>query len=116
MSVVLANFAFVGSDTPPVVTVISAGAPKVSAVSGKNAITVTFTVSEDFRAYEVRVVPGSTSLHTAGTLAASGAGTGLGGDVQSVTVSEAALAAAGAAEGNNMVKIFAQDLAGNWSS
>lgn len=106
-----------GTDTtPPVVTVgTGASGGKISGVTGKNDFPYSFTVDEACQAWQVRLVPSTASTVTAGTAVESGGSVSAGGTVSgSITYAEAI--AAGAAEGNNVLKAFAEDLAGNWNA
>jgi hypothetical protein len=69
------------------------------------------------------VVPSSGSAHTAGTTipATAGSTNTTGGSLaattnQSVTIKGTDLETASAGDGDKIVKIFAQDAAGNWST
>lgn len=105
-----------GSDTAPPTPNITVGASKsrISRVTGQDVTTFTFTVDEDYQAYQLRVVPGGSSPVSAGTLLESGTG-GTAGVGRAVDVTDDELVAAGVSSGDAIVKVFAQDLAGNWS-
>jgi hypothetical protein len=108
--------------TVPVVTLDSGPTPaKISKIATKRTSTVTWHTDVHVQAYKVKVVPSSSSIHTAGTqIPTTGGSTNVtGGATNAATtvttnIDGADLETAGA-EGNNVVKIFAQDDAGNWS-
>lgn len=100
--------------TPPEVTFLSQNRTKISRVVGFDATVVTFQANEDFQAYQVRLVPSPASTITEGALVESG-GSALANEVFQVTITDDELINVGAVEGNNILKIFVQDLAGNWS-
>jgi hypothetical protein len=87
---------------------------KISRVSGKDVTTFSFQSDEPYQAYELRVVPSTSSPHTAGTLIESG-GAGGASTNRDVDVTDDELVAASGTEGDNVVKVFVQDNAGNWS-
>lgn len=106
--------------TAPTVNVVR-DVGKISLVAGKEVSHLTITPDSNIQAWKVKVVPGSgatenqgTTIPTAGgsvnmTGGASGAGVVIdaeihGADLQAVGV-----------EGDNTVKVFVQDAAGNWS-
>lgn len=103
-------------DTTAPGTNITVGASKsrISRVAGQDVTTFTFTVDEDYQAYQLRVVPSGASPVTAGALLESGSG-GTAGAGRAVDVTDAELEAAGGTTGDSIIKVFAQDLAGNWS-
>lgn len=108
--------------TVPVVTLDSGPTPaKVSTVATKDSSIATWHSDADFQAYKVKVVPSTSSIHSAGvqipttagsTFVSGGAGTAA--TTMTTTIKGADLQTAGA-EGGNIVKVFVQDLAGNWS-
>lgn len=110
--------------TVPIVT-ISAGpdAAKVSKIAGKDTSNFTWSSDSDFENYVVKVVPNSSSDHNAGTAIPTTAGstnmggaTGTAGAAVTSTIHGADLEAASAGDGTKVVKVFVQDLAGNWST
>jgi hypothetical protein len=102
--------------TPPVATLLTGpSATRISTQAGKDSTDVTFEMNEAVQAYKVKLVPASGSPHTAGTQIEAGGAKAAGEDV-SITLTDDELVAAGATEGNLVVKLFGQDLAGNWSS
>lgn len=88
---------------------------RISRIAPKDVATFSFQISEDYQAYEIRVVPGPSSPHTAGTLLEAG-GSGAGGVDINADVTDDELVAALGVEGDNIIKVFGQDLAGNWST
>lgn len=100
--------------TPPSVSAGSPSVAKISRVAGKDATNVSFTVDEDCQAWMIRLVSSNSDPYTYGTLIESG-GALTSGVPQDVEITDDELVAAGGAEGSNLVKIFAQDTAGNWS-
>lgn len=109
--------------TVPVVT-ISAGPdkPKISKIAGYDTSSFTWSSDSDYQAYEVRVVPNINSDHTTGTVIGSGGGStnvsggaGTAGTAVTTSIKGADLQTASAADGSKTVKVFVQDLAGNWS-
>jgi hypothetical protein len=108
--------------TVPVVTLDSGPTPaKISKQTGKRTSAATWHADTDIQAYKIKIVPATSSIHTAGTqIPTTGGSTNVtGGAVSAATtvttnIDGADLETAGA-EGNNHVKIFVQDLAGNWS-
>lgn len=114
----LTTLRVVGSSdtTPPIVTLLSGPSlSRMSRVAGKDASDVVFEANEDIQGWQVRLVPASGSPVSAGTLIESGGSVSSGGDV-AVTLTDDELIAAGATEGALVVKVFAQDSAGNWST
>jgi hypothetical protein len=109
--------------TVPVVTVDSGPTPgKISKVATKNSSDTTWHADTDIQAYKVKVVPSNSSLHTAGTQIPTTAGSAnvSGGAVSAATtvtttIKGTDLETAAGADGTWHVKVFVQDLAGNWS-
>jgi hypothetical protein len=95
--------------------------PKISLDPAKTTATATFKANEDLVAWEVRVVPNSGSTHEDGEVVGSGGGsTGAGGELEAETNEELVLkgtdlVGAGMVEGDNVIKVFGQNKAGNWS-
>lgn len=108
--------------TAPIITITAGPTPtKISKQTGKRTSTFDWSPGSDIQAYKVKVVPSTGSVHTAGTqIPTAGGSTNMsGGSVSSggsvtSTIDGADLETAGV-EGDNIVKIFGQDLAGNWS-
>lgn len=106
--------AVVGDTTPPILDItVAPTRTKISAQTGVNVTTFTFTANEDYQGYQLRAVPADNSLVSAGTLIESGSG-GSSGVARQVDVTSAELQAAGLS-GALRVKVFGQDAAGNWS-
>lgn len=104
----------------PTVNVVSSSRAKISRVGtnvsgGKDQTDVVFSVNQDFQAYQVRLVASSAAAVTDGTLLESGSG-GTANVNQTITVTDDELVAAGAAEGSNLLKIFAQLTDGTWTT
>lgn len=120
MTAAIAAFWLVGSWGPGDSTAPNAGIfatptrTVVSNVAGRDVTQFSFTVDEPYRAYQLRLVPSAVSPQGSGTLIESGSG-GEGSVERSVDVTAAELTAAGGTPGANVVKVFVQDLAGNWS-
>lgn len=95
---------------------------KISKVDTKDTCTFSFTSDSAIQAWKVKVVPSSSSLHSAGTqLGTTNGSTNVSGGTlaastpQTVTIKGADLEAASAGDGTKVIKVFVQDLAGNWS-
>lgn len=100
---------------PPVVSItIGPSTTRISRVSGKDLVTFSFSVDQDYQAFQVRVVPSSSSPHTAGTLIESGSGGNLGQNVD-IEVTDDELVNADPGEGTKVIKVFAQNSSGGWS-
>lgn len=117
--------------TLPVPTITVAFTPtKISKVSGWDITSGAFAVDTDVQAWKVKVVSSSNALHDAGTTipTVSGSTGTTGGNPDSgevalaadtnqpVVINGADLEAASSGDGPKVVKIFVQDLAGNWSA
>lgn len=110
--------------TVPIVTITAGPEPtKISEVSGKDVSVFTFKVDSKVASWVVKVVPSSGSVHTAGTAIGSSHGSEntAGGALEAETNEEvkihgADFAEAAGADGEYTVKVFAEDLAGNWST
>jgi hypothetical protein len=110
-------FAGPGVATAPVVTVITGPSrSKISRQAGADSSDLTFESDIGFVEYQVKVVPSSDSPVTAGTLVESATGNWAGGQDVTITVTDDEFVAASASEGNNVVKIFAKNSAGVWST
>jgi hypothetical protein len=99
--------------TPPVITIGSPSASKISRVPGKDAITVTIDTDEAFVEYEVRLVVGESSLRTSGTQVETAVVSSR--TSHTITITDDELVSATAVEGANVLKAFVRDAAGNWS-
>jgi len=110
--------------TSPIITITGGPTPaKISKVTGKRVTTFSFRSDEGFEAYEVMVVANAGDGHASGTLIGvvngsvnmSGSAGGYAADTDiECTLDGADLETAGA-EGVNVIKVFVQDEAGNWS-
>jgi hypothetical protein len=110
--------------TIPVATIQSGPTPaKISKQTGKRTSTVVWQSDSQYDAYKIKVVPATNSIHTAGTqIPTTGGSTNVSGSTANQpaltnvtsTIDGADLETAGA-EGANIVKVFVQDDAGNWS-
>ena len=101
--------------TPPTVTIDTALTFKISSVSGKDSYSYQFSPNEAIQAWKIKLVPSSSSIHTAGTQIESGGAVSANADVTG-TITSAEIITAGGAGGDNIIKVFAQDSAGNWST
>jgi len=109
--------------TLPVPNITVAASPtKISTVATFDTSTFTFQSDTAIQAWKVKVVPAVGSIESAGTLIPTTAGSAStsGGSLaavtnQSVTIKGADLQTASAGDGAKIVKVFVQDLAGNWS-
>ena len=109
--------------TKPTVTITGPDVSTISKLASYNVCAFSFVSDSAFQAYKVKVVPATSSIDTAGTQI----GTANGSTNMSATGSFAAntaiactvngtdLATASAGDGTKIVKVFVQDLAGNWS-
>ena len=105
--------------TPPTPN-ITAGPTKtrISRVAGQDSFTVDWQADEDFAHYQLRVVPSAGSTYVEGAqleLDENPASGGTATTTYTATVTDDEMVAASATEGANLIKIFVQDLAGNWS-
>lgn len=109
--------------TAPVITLISGPTPtKISEQATKDTSTVQWKADSDLQAYAVMVVPSTSSLHAAGAQIPNAAGSTnvSGGAVAAnttitTTIRGTDLKAASAGDATKNVKVFGQDVAGNWS-
>lgn len=110
--------------TVPVVTISVAASPtKISKIASFDSSSFSFQADVAVQAWKVKVVPATGSVHTAGTTIPTTAGSTntTGGSLgattnQSVTIKGTDLETASSGDGSKIVKVFAQDLAGNWST
>lgn len=104
-----------GDTTLPIPNIVDGPTvSKISRISGKDVVSFTFQVDEAYQAYEIRSVPSGTSPHSAGNLIESGSGGSANTD-KAVDVTDDELVAVDSSEGDKTIKVFVQDLAGNWS-
>jgi len=110
--------------TAPTVSITSGpDTTKVSTVSGKRTVNFAFQTNEAVVAWEVAVVANSSSIRGSGTVIGTTNGsTGVTGGAlgatttQNVSLDARDIAAASAGDGTKVIKVFAQDAAGNWST
>lgn len=103
--------------TAPVVTLGTVTKTKISRVVGADATEVSFTSDEAYNAYEVHVVAGATTPRPTTTTSLIESGTGAAANTTvTITVTDDELVAAGGISGDNIVKVYTQDAAGNWSA
>lgn len=108
----------------PVITITSGpDVTKISKVSGKRVVTFAWQSNEAIQAWEVEVVSTSGSARGSGTvlLTTNGSTNVSGGSVAATTnttttIDGRDLDVASAGDGTKVVKVFGQDLAGNWST
>lgn len=112
-------------DTAIPVATVSVGpdVTRVSTVSGKRTLSFLFQSNEAIQAWKVKVVPASSSIHSAGTqVPTTNGSTGVTGGSLAATTDQAVvldgrdLSTANGGAGTMIVKVFCQDLSGNWSS
>lgn len=109
-------------------TTAAGGAPpKLSEVAGFDDASLTWVVDSDIQAYKLKVVPSTGSDQTQGTQIPTAGGSTNVNVVSDGSVKVAAgtpvtshvkgvdLGAASAGDGTKQLKVFAQDMAGNWS-
>ena len=117
------NASVILDSTVPVVTIVGPDVSKISKVSGYNVSAFSFSASEAFNEWSVRVVPATSSLHTAGTeIPTTGGSTNMHGTTQTAastaiecTIYGADLETASSGDGAKIIKVFVKDLTGNWS-
>lgn len=108
----------------PAVTVTGPDKSKISKVSGFNASAFSFVSDKIFVEYKVKVVPATSSLHTAGTqIPTAGGSTNMDGTgsfpaatATNCTVYGADLESASSGDGTKIVKVFVKTAAGTWSN
>lgn len=109
--------------TVPVVTLDSGPTPaRISKQASKDSSDETWHADVDIQAYKVKVVPSTSSIHSAGTLIPTTAGSvnTSGGAISAstpvtTTIKGTDFETATGGDGTFHVKVFVQDLAGNWS-
>ena len=107
----------------PEVTITGPDVATISKVSGYNVSTFSFSADEAFVQWTVRVVPSSSSDHTAGTeIPTTGGSTNTSGSTATaastavtVKIYGADFETAAGSEGAHVVKVFVKDANGNWS-
>lgn len=117
------NFLLSFDETKPVVTYSNLNTNEISS-SGTTACTFDFSVDEDIQAYKVKIVATGTSAHdsgdqigtTNGSTNMSGTGTITSGTSTSCSINVDDFKAIATTEGTDyVVRIFCQDIAGNWN-
>jgi hypothetical protein len=112
-SLLIAFKAAGGDTTAPVTVFVSGSRSKVSTVTGFTTDTVLWSVDEDCQAWQIReVANASDGIDIAGQTVASGGAISAGAQ-QSTDIVSSSLSTG---DGSKLLKIFAQDLAGNWSA
>lgn len=110
--------------TAPVVSIVTGPTPsKVSKIAPADDSSVQWSSDSDFDLYSVRVVPATSSDHTAGTEIPTTAGStntsggaGTAGTPVTTVIHGADLEAASAGDGDKIVKVFVREAAsGYWS-
>lgn len=107
----------------PTVTITGPDVSKISKVSGYNVCAFSFSSDESFVEWTVRVVPSTSSNHSAGTqIPTTGGSTNMSGNTTtaastavSCTIYGADLETASNGDGAKVVKVFVKDSQGNWS-
>lgn len=110
--------------TVPAITISSGPEPtKVSKISGKRTVTFKFQSDSKLKAWKVKVVSSSSSTESSGTLipitngSTNMTGTTLEKETnEECTIDGRDLAEAAGSDGEYTVKVFGQDVAGNWST
>lgn len=110
--------------TAPVITItIDPTRIKVSKVPGWNLTTFSFAADQDLQAWIVCVVADSNATHTDGTVipmlaesVATSGGALAANTNEQVTISGTDLEAASPGDGPKVIKVFGQDVNGNWSA
>lgn len=107
----------------PVPNVLTGPSPaKISKVASFDSSSFTFSSDTAIQAWKVKVVANSADAHNTGAQIPTTAGSTdvTGGSLaastsQGVTIKGADLETASSGDGSKIVKVFVQDLAGNWS-
>jgi len=105
---------FTGDVIAPTAIVSDLTTSKISRVAGKDITYVSFTVDEECQAWKVKKVSSSSAIHTDGTLIDSGGSI----PVESlfvIDITDDELVDGSGSEGDNLIKLFVQDMSGNWS-
>ena len=117
------NFLLSFDETSPVVTVSNISTNSISSTGTQNC-TFDFSVDEDIQAYKIKIVSTGTSAHdsgdqigtTNGSTNMSGTGTITSGTTTSCSINVDDFKAIATTEGTDYtVRIFCQDIAGNWN-
>lgn len=97
----------------PVTVFVSESRSKVSSITGFTISTILWSADEDCQAWQIReVANASDGIGIAGQLVASGGA--ISASVQQST--DIVYSSLSAGDGSKLLKIFAQDLAGNWTT
>jgi hypothetical protein len=95
---------------------------RISLQTGKDTCIFTWNCPEDIQAYKVKVVPATDSPHGAGVqIPTTGGSTNVAGDAVTAsttittTLKGVDIKAADNPDGDKIIKLFVQDLSGNWS-
>lgn len=110
--------------TVPVATVSSGpDVEKVSKVEGKRTVNFEFQADVEIQAWKVKVVPATNSIHSAGTqIGTTNGSTNMSGATLAKETNKACkidgrdLDTASSGDGEKIIKVFVQDMAGNWST
>lgn len=106
----------------PTVTITGPDVSKISNQTGKNISSFSFQSSVNYQQFMVKVVSSTGSDHTTGTLipttggsVSMSGGSGNASTVVNCKIYGADLSTASAGDGSKIIKVFVQDVAGNWS-
>lgn len=107
----------------PTVTITGPDVNRISKVASYDTSAFSFSANEAFVEYKVKVVPSTSSVHSAGTQIGttggstnmSGSGTFAANTPISCTIKGADLETASVGDGAKIVKVFCKDANGNWS-
>ncbi|MBU8908492.1 hypothetical protein [Desertibacillus haloalkaliphilus] len=110
--------------TKPEVTISGPDVDKISKVNGKNESNFSFSVDQEFSEYKVKVVSSTGAAHDTGTTIGTSNGSSNmsnTGEFEkdspiNCTINGTDLENASAGDGEKIIKVFAKDLAGNWSA
>lgn len=111
--------------TLPVVTISGPDVTKVSKITGKDVCSFSFQCDSVFKQYAVKVVSSYGAAYNTGTQIGTTNGStnmnGTGGNYAAstpinCTIDGADLEVASSGDGTKIIKVFVQDLAGNWSA
>lgn len=109
----------------PTINITGPDVNTISEVSGKNVASFSFTSDVALKAWKVKLVPATTSVHTAGTqMGSTNGSTGMTGTAlakntaQACTINGSDLAAAaGGTDGTYIIKVFGQSAVNDlWSA
>lgn len=106
------------------VTIVGPDVSRISKIAGHNVCAFSFSADETFVEWSVRVVPSTSSSHTAGTeIPSTGGSTNMHGTTQTAastavncTIYGADLETASTGDGAKIIKVFVKDSTGNWST